>query len=44
MRMRRVKRWKEELFGKLFEGVYWEAVVCAEVVIGVEQLKKKLFL
>ena len=44
MRMRRVKRWKEELFGKSFEGVHWEAVGCAEVVIGVERLKKKLFL
>ena len=44
MRMRQVKRWKEELFGKSFEGVHWEAVGCAEVVIEVERLKKKLFL
>ena len=43
MRMRRVRGWKEELFGKSFEGVDWEAVGCAEVVIEVERLKKKTF-
>ena len=44
MSMRPVKCWKEELFGNLFVRVCWEAVGWAEVVIGVEQLKKKLFL
>ena len=43
MRMRRVKRRKEEMFGKRFERVHWGSSGLCGSCDGVERLKKNFF-
>ena len=44
MRMRRLKRWKGEPFGKLFEGVHWEKEKgCEEDVMETRMMGRKVF-